>query len=156
VKENRLCSSCHQIKDVTEFSFRNKARGTRHSYCLECGRTLAKRHYSKNVSYYVQKARVRRDALLGDINDKLYDYLAQHPCVDCGEGDPIVLEFDHVRDKKSYNVSAMGVRVLSWQTILREIEKCEVRCANCHRRKTAERRVSYRYRRRNGPLAQFG
>jgi hypothetical protein len=131
-------------------------RGTRHSYCLECGRALAKNHYSNNINYYVQKARIRRNALLADINGKLYDYLTQHPCVDCGEGDPIVLEFDHVRGKKLYNVSAMGVRVLSWTTILKEIEKCEVRCANCHRRKTAEQRGTYRFIRRNGPLAQFG
>lgn len=141
---------------MSEFAYRDKTKGARHSYCLQCGRSFAKSHYSKNIDYYVQKARVRRHALMGEINERLFEYLEQNPCVDCGESDPVVLEFDHVRGKKLYNVSAMSALVLSWKTILKEIEKCEVRCANCHRRKTAERHGSYRYRRRNGPLAQFG
>lgn len=151
-----LCSKCKLTKDATEFAFRNKAKGTRHSYCLQCGREFAKKHYSNNVRYYVQKAYVRRKSLLDEISGKLFDYLEHHPCIDCGESDPVVLEFDHVRGKKSYNVSAMGSLVLSWKSILKEIEKCEVRCANCHRRRTAECYASYRYRRRNGPLAQIG
>src|SRR5205085_9607325 len=126
------------------------------SYCLVCGRAHAKAHYSKNIQYYVKKARARRDGLIGDINEKLFEYLETHPCVDCSETDPVVLEFDHVRGEKSYNVSAMGWLALSWNSLLKEIEKCEVRCANCHRRKTAERLGSYRYQKQYGPLAQFG
>ncbi|HEY0078795.1 MAG TPA: hypothetical protein VGB73_09135 [Pyrinomonadaceae bacterium] len=156
MKEKYRCSKCAQIKDASEFAFRNKTKGTRHSYCLQCGRFFAKDHYSRHTGYYVRKARTRRQALMGEINAKLFEYLEQNPCVDCGETDPVVLEFDHVRGKKLYNVSAMGALVLSWATILKEIEKCEVRCANCHRRRTAERSASYRHRRRNGPLAQFG
>lgn len=90
------------------------------------------------------------------LNEKLYDYLEHHPCVDCGENDPVVLEFDHVRGVKSYNVTSLGWRLCSWDTLMREIAKCEVRCANCHRRQTAERMGSFRYNRRYGPLAQFG
>ena len=152
----RVCSKCSLRKDVSEFPFRNKLKGTHHSYCLVCGREWVKGHYARNVALYVQKARKRRKRVMNVMNDKIYEYLENHPCVDCGESDPIVLEFDHVRGKKLYNVSAMGVQVLSWKTILKEIEKCEVRCANCHRRKTAEQRGTYRFIRRNGPLAQIG
>lgn len=67
---------------------------------------------------------------------RLYEYLLEHPCADCGEPDPIVLEFDHIRDKVR-NVSAM--RTNSWARLAAEIEKCEVVCANCHRRRTAHR-----------------
>lgn len=90
------------------------------------------------------------------LNEKLYNYLEQHPCVDCGESDPVVLEFDHVRGEKSYNVTTLGWRLCSWNSLMREIDKCDVRCANCHRRKTAERMNSFRHNRRYGPLAQFG
>jgi hypothetical protein len=155
MKEKRICSRCNLTKDTTEFPFRNKGKGTRHSYCLLCGRGASKNHYLKNVQYYVRKAHVRRKELSDELNGKLYEYLETHPCVDCGESDPVVLEFDHVRDEKSYNVSAMGYLFTSWNSLLREIAKCEVRCANCHRRKTAERHNSYRYNRRHKPLAQI-
>lgn len=154
MREKRICSKCGLSKDETEFPFRNKIQDTRHSYCLLCGRSLSKNHYTNNIRYYVRKASLRRKERLNDINEKLFDYLEQHSCIDCGESDPVVLEFDHVRGEKSYNVSAMGWLVLSWNSLLKEIEKCEVRCANCHRRKTAERRGSYRYKRRHRSLTE--
>lgn len=61
-------------------------------------------------------------------------------CVDCGEKDVRVLELDHVRGQKIMGVSAMVSRNMSIERITAEIAKCEVRCANCHRRKTWERR----------------
>ena len=65
------------------------------------------------------------------------EFLIEQACVDCGEADPIVLEFDHVRGTKQDNVSTLIGRAFSWKRILEEVAKCEVRCANCHRRKTA-------------------
>lgn len=152
----RICSKCGFLKALTEFPFRNKLKGTHHSYCLECGRKWVKNHYDKNVQYYVQKASKRRKEVIHVLNEKIYDYLENHPCVDCGESDPVVLEFDHVRGVKSYEVSTLGWRLVSWDSVLREIAKCEVRCANCHRRKTAKQRGTFRHIKRNGPLAQFG
>jgi hypothetical protein len=62
-----------------------------------------------------------------------------HPCVDCGEADPIVLEFDHVRDTKVNGISDLVYRNANLAVIQAEIDKCEVRCANCHRRVTVKR-----------------
>lgn len=56
-------------------------------------------------------------------------------CVDCGIKNHIVLDFDHLRDKK-YNISRMIHDGFSWKAIKKEIEKCEVVCANCHRVRT--------------------
>lgn len=64
-------------------------------------------------------------------------YLLEHPCLDCGERDPIVLEFDHVRGKKESNVATLIHNTASIKRIQAEIAKCEVVCANCHRRRTA-------------------
>jgi hypothetical protein len=68
-------------------------------------------------------------------------HLSSHPCVDCGEADATVLEFDH-RDPrtKRANVSSLLQSAHAWATVQREIDKCDVRCANCHRRRTAESR----------------
>jgi L-lysine 2,3-aminomutase len=62
-------------------------------------------------------------------------------CVDCGEKNPIVLDFDHLNDKK-YNISRMIHDGFSWKAILKEIKKCEVVCANCHRLRTHFRLTS--------------
>ena len=63
----------------------------------------------------------------------IHDYLASHPCIDCGNANPIVLEFDHLRDKQ-FGIGRMaGGGHWSLDRIKGEIEKCEVRCANCHR-----------------------
>lgn len=152
----RIRSKCSIRKAISEFPFRNKLKGTHHSYCLACGREWVKGHYTRNVERYVQKARRRRKQVMDVMNEKIYEYLESHPCVDCGESDPIVLEFDHVRGEKLYEVSTLGWRLASWDSVLKEIAKCEVRCANCHRRRTAAQRGTYRFIRRNGPLAQFG
>jgi hypothetical protein len=61
------------------------------------------------------------------VRAKLFDFLSGKSCVDCGERDPIVFEFDH-RDPK--NKFKMITKMLSGHY------SCEIRCANCHRRKT--------------------
>lgn len=71
------------------------------------------------------------------IKRKMMEFYKDHPCVDCGETDPRVLDFDHINDDKKYNVSTLLRKEYSWDSILKEADKCEVRCANCHRKKTA-------------------
>lgn len=68
-------------------------------------------------------------------------YLKEHPCVDCGEGDLRVLTFDHLPefDKKFDIGRAVSGSTRAWDSILKEIEKCEVVCANCHMKRTGER-----------------
>lgn len=60
-------------------------------------------------------------------------YLREHPCVDCGESNLCVLEFDHVRGEKLFNVRGHTSKNL--HQIEEEIKKCDVRCANCHSRR---------------------
>lgn len=67
------------------------------------------------------------------------DYLASHPCVDCGEADRDVLDFDHVLGDKSFGISEAISRGSSLKVLIEEIAKCEVRCANCHRKVTRKR-----------------
>jgi len=73
--------------------------------------------------------------------ERLMEYLREHPCADCAETDPVVLDFDHLPgSEKRFDVGrAVSGSTRSWASILREIEKCDVVCANCHRRRTAAR-----------------
>jgi hypothetical protein len=62
------------------------------------------------------------------------------PCSDCGICYPwYVMEFDHVRGKKQFNLSIVGSMMCSIEKIDREIAKCDLVCANCHRKRTFER-----------------
>ena len=70
------------------------------------------------------------------IRESLSGFLLKNRCIDCGEADPRVLDFDHIDPKmKTRSVSTMLSGHYSWKAILVEIEKCQIRCANCHRRK---------------------
>ena len=62
-------------------------------------------------------------------------------CVDCGYREhAVALQFDHIGDDKKMNVSDMIRSDYSWVTIMQEIGKCEVRCANCHAVMTRDRK----------------
>ena len=66
-------------------------------------------------------------------------------CIDCGYKEhAVALQFDHINDDKKASVSNLIRSDYSWITILKEIEKCEIRCANCHSVITARRKLSYR------------
>lgn len=62
-------------------------------------------------------------------------------CIDCGINDVRVLDFDHVRGDKKREISDMVSERRAIRDILNEISKCEVRCANCHRIVTHNRRL---------------
>jgi hypothetical protein len=63
------------------------------------------------------------------------DTLCAFGCVDCGLRDLLVLEFDHVGPKLG-NVVDMARRGCSLMNLERELANCEIRCGNCHRRRT--------------------
>src|SRR5206468_1660930 len=94
-------------------------------------------HYLANKAVYVANATRRRQTVGNQRLALIVGYLRQHPCVDCGEEDVEVLEFDHLADKE-FSI-ARGFRDRTWEAVLREIAKCQVVCANCHRRRTARR-----------------
>lgn len=76
------------------------------------------------------------------------EYLARHfdtnPCIDCGEQDSTVLQFDHRNpDEKSGNVGNMA-KTAKFDELVAEVEKCDVRCANCHHKRTSEQKGWWR------------
>lgn len=101
-----------------------------------------KRWYAENPdkkAAHLAKVTARNDRVKQEKRAWLINYLEERPCVDCGESDPVVLEFDHVRGEKKANVSGLMGRRGSLIRLQEEVAKCEVRCANCHRRVTARR-----------------
>ncbi len=119
-------------------NFNWKVKNLKRSYhCKFCSQSYVNEHYKRNKSYYLHKAYKRNLKVRKSVHDFLGLYLKYHPCIDCGESDILVLEFDH-RDpsQKTDDVSRMITANGSLEKIKNEISKCDVRCANCHRRKT--------------------
>jgi hypothetical protein len=142
--DTKKCNKCERLLPETDFAFRSRALGKRLGICKLCTNASGREHYERYKQYYKDKARRRDASYRKEIRSKIFEYLSAHACVDCGEGDPVVLEFDHVRGKKTTTISAMITRKSSWTTFLKEIRKCEIRCANCHRRRTYTLINSYR------------
>jgi transcription elongation factor Elf1 len=94
--------------------------------------------YLRNKETLMERQRQRR------INNRRYvsDYLKAHQCVDCNEDDWIVLEFDHIGEKTG-GIS-YGVKHWVLSRLQEEISRCEVVCANCHRRRTYTRTPCHR------------
>lgn len=133
----RRCGRCQEEKPMSDFAWRRKAKGQLDNYCRRCRAAYKQQHYAANKERYVTLAMQRKKRLALERAEFLMEYFRSRPCADCGEDDPLVLEFDH-KDDKLFTI-ARGLRDRSWETLLREMEKCDVVCANCHRRRTARR-----------------
>ena len=73
--------------------------------------------------------------------ERINRYKLEHGCIDCGYAEhAVALDFDHRDpDLKIANVSSL--MWAPWDRIVAELEKCDVRCACCHRVKTHVRRI---------------
>lgn len=75
----------------------------------------------------------------------VYGILSTSKCMDCGESNPVVLEFDHRNPKeKLFNIGEGYLK--NKEVLLLEIEKCDIVCANCHRIRTAKTYNYFSYR----------
>lgn len=120
---------------ISNFNKRAKSPDGLQIYCKTCNSDKLKAHYKSQPERYKEK-NVRRKKTNREF---LIAYLREHSCVDCGESDVIVLDFDHVRGTKRKEVTVLVTDGASIRTLKEEIDKCDVVCANCHRRRTAKR-----------------
>jgi hypothetical protein len=136
-KDLKLCNKCKEFLPLTEFSFYT---GGNHynTWCKACSATAARLRERVKAGTVNTKRSVLERARRAKLGAEVLKYLKTHPCVDCGETDPVVLDFDHVRGVKRQSVTRMISCQWSLTSVFEEIAKCVVRCANCHRRKTAK------------------
>ncbi len=106
--------------------------------CILCKKEYNKGHYKKDIDKYKARTKKSNRERTIELREYILAYLEEHPCVSCGEKDPVVLEFDHiVPEDKEFNISAGLTKKKTLEKIKLEVKKCQVLCANCHRRKTA-------------------
>jgi len=139
---------CYKILPIEKFPFKNKSKGVRRHNCSPC-------RYKAQEKWYIINPKAKKQHLAAiaectrkhriKLRLKINEIKLNSPCVDCeGTFPPCAMDFDHVRGTKKYNVSKMVAKRMSLDKILKEIEKCDVRCANCHRIKTYEEALQQR------------
>ena len=109
------------------------------AHCRRCRVTINRLSHARHkdtLREYKKKIRLRN-------KQRVLAYLLRHPCAHCGEPDPVVLEFAH-RGKKKADIASMIWTETCWKVIAREMRRCKVLCANCHRRETARERGWFR------------
>jgi hypothetical protein len=128
----RVCTKCGLEKDL-ESNFSWSIHGIkRHSSCNECRNKERLERYHRNpgpeLDYKGERQRRKRE----EARAFVFAYLSEKVCADCGEYDPLVLTFDHVRGKKKDNISQMVNQGYTIEAIQEELSKCDVVCSNCH------------------------
>lgn len=135
---NKQCFKCQITYPLNHFAFRNKKKGTKHGRCRLCRAEYYKSYYEADKSRH--KTRSKKWAKKAIIKNQQYvkDYLITRHCIDCETTDIRVLEFDHIDPPQKKDNIAHMIFNYSLESVKKEIDKCEVRCANCHRIKTLE------------------
>jgi hypothetical protein len=107
----------------TEWYFKNRERM----------RELRKKWYDKNKESERSKAIVRQRIRRQEFNKWYYEYKSKLSCIQCGFSHPAAIDFHHrERGEKEFDPSHMR-NLTNKKRFLKEIEKCDVLCANCHR-----------------------
>jgi hypothetical protein len=133
----KRCYSCDKEKPLADFPINRKRPDSRGSMCKDCKKIYNADYYTKTKDRHNPTRAERRERVRREARENVFAYLSDHPCVDCGETDIVVLDFDHQGDK-SHEINAMIQAGRPWVEILAEIKKCEVVCSNDHRRRTAK------------------
>lgn len=114
MKTTKVCNKCLQEKPLKDFPLKSKLRGTRQKVCKRCTAERSNRWYYANRDTHIKNVRMNTIKYRNEASQYVWDYLVTHPCVDCGETDPIVLDFDHVRGAKFAAISWMIDRAFPW------------------------------------------
>lgn len=122
------CKHCPHEGPVEDFT---KTHG-KPNECKKCKCKRSKKHYAENRDVYVRRGPRRRFEAREIVNK----IKRENPCLDCGDKFHYCqMDFDH-RDQFTKRKQISYMLMLGIDTILKEIEKCDLVCANCHRDRT--------------------
>ncbi|MEX1178578.1 MAG: hypothetical protein WEB09_08960 [Nitriliruptor sp.] len=139
----RRCPRCEQRLPLDAFGWRDAEHRRRQSFCRPCEREAWRTWYAKseNRARHLAQLRERRARRRAELVAMVREFKAR-PCADCGRRyPPEVMDLDHVRGDKLGDLSRL-VHTAGRRTVVDELTKCDVVCANCHRQRTATRRAA--------------
>ena len=141
----KKCTICKQDKNLTCFNKNKSRKDGLNTICRKCSNARSRQYYQDNKKKHKQVVMKRTKQQRKKNQEFILEYLSKNYCIDCQENDIRVLEFDHLPQfQKKENISTLVRNGYSIETIKKEISKCEVVCANCHRIRTHKSQGSYR------------
>lgn len=135
----KKCTLCQKLFPLSNFNKKNTSKDGLQNVCRPCNRERSRKYYKENKDKHYLNTAQRNSNSVRRNRKYIISYLKGHPCVDCGESDPRVLDFDHVRGVKKSGVNNMARRGVAIKTLEEEIDKCDIRCKNCHTKATYNR-----------------
>tara|TARA_Y100001963_G_scaffold148796_1_gene227243 strand:+ start:56 stop:541 length:486 start_codon:yes stop_codon:yes gene_type:complete len=149
LRKTKKCNKCEKYFNIDDFSWKCKRLNKRTGTCKDCTNKYSRQHYRKNKEIYKQRVKENTERYKKDGRELIYEFKLSNPCSTCGESNPIVLEFHHLNPKEKRNdVSNMATHGYSIESIEKEIEKCIILCANCHRKRTAKQQNWHSHKQR--------
>lgn len=113
--EYKICTKCGRKLPITDFNWRNKAKGTRRSECKYCHSAYMKKKYQQK-------------------KQQIQELKSQMKCAKCGESRGYVLDFHHLNpEQKENTIARMTSNNYELNKVYDEVKKCIVLCSNCHR-----------------------
>ena len=89
--------------------------------------------YERNKTAERLKAKERQSIRRKEFKEWFNLYKESLKCTECGFSHPAALDFHHINpNEKEFTISKLK-HFGSKEKLLKEIEKCVVLCANCHR-----------------------
>lgn len=166
----KLCNKCKQAFPLSQFHNNKASKDGKTARCKTCFIDINKTAYNSEYQATYRKNNPERIAKLKKnayrkaqlkrwqdkgyelrngfpilAYDKIWELFLENGCMDCDEKNPMVLEFDHLRDKTN-NIATITNRYSYWNSKLAaEIAKCDIVCRNCHVVRTYTRTKSWRY-----------
>ena len=116
----RACTKCGELKPLEAFPPVRRGEPKLQTWCRDCFAEANARNYQANRER--ERARIYKYVAerRAEVAQKIIGYLREHPCVDCGERDIVVLEFDHIGEKVA-DVSAYAGGGRTWARVKAEI-----------------------------------
>ena len=131
--EYKQCTHCKRILPYNSFTFRDKEHSRLSSWCKDCQKQKTIEIRASNIEKYKAKDRINKASAYKNKRNIINSYKSCG-CLVCGEKEPVCLDFPHVDTKsKSFDI-AKQFHIKAIETIINEIKKCVVLCANCHRK----------------------
>lgn len=131
----KKCNRCNLDKPYDQFYKRSALKDGYQKLCKVCKAIMDKKRYAQPEVKEKQYKSSKNRRVLN--RQRLYDFMKDKKCIKCGEIDIACLHFDHRNpEEKKFNIANLSS--LAWETVMNEINKCDILCANCHCKRTAK------------------